>query len=127
MIPAIVVGLCLIIAAAVFAIVGDLLRTAGDEPASVALTRLQRDLADQGTRVGELKATVDELRAANQSLAARIAAIEARPIAVPSPATTQPGPLDWPATLPPPDGQGGAVEGGVDQFGGTAPRRRPRA
>ncbi len=92
-----VIGASLVLAAVVFALVGEVLRGAGDTATEAGLARLEREAAERDRRIGELEAGVAALRRDRDALAERLAA--APPAAVPVPDL---------AALP------------ADQFGGTA-------
>jgi hypothetical protein len=95
---AVVIGASLVLAAVAFALVGELLRGAGDTPTQTALARLDRELDDQAARIGALEQAVEGLRRDRDALNERLSAGEATPPPVPDI-----------AALP------------ADQFGGTAP------
>jgi hypothetical protein len=94
-----VIGGSLILAAAVFALVGELLRGAEDAVREGAVAALQRELADQAAEVRVLRGEVEALRA-------EMSAMQAGGVAAAAPAAPVPAPE---ATF------------GLDQFGGVAP------
>lgn len=96
LIAALVIGISVILAAAVFALVGALLRGAGEAGPEAAIARLERELADQGAAIVTLRGELRALRDAQDAPGARAAA----PAEVAAPEL---------AALP------------TDQFGGTAP------
>jgi hypothetical protein len=119
-----VIGASLVLAAAVFAFVSDLLRTSGDEPAAVAIARLEREAGGLRRQVEDLRAELSELTNALEEVKRRQeqAAAAPPPDAAPA-ATEQPPPLPWPPVIAPETEPGsGSTGGGLDQFGGLAPQ-----
>jgi hypothetical protein len=95
---AVVIGASLVLAAVAFALVGELLRGAGDTPIQAKLASFQRELDDQAARIGALEQAVEGLRRDRDALNERLSTGEAAAPPVPDI-----------AALP------------ADQFGGTAP------
>jgi D-alanyl-D-alanine carboxypeptidase len=98
----VVIGASLVLAAVAFALVGELLRGAGDSPTETALARLGRDLDAQAARIGALEQAVEALQRDRDALNDRLAAAVDAPRPAPARAPTV-------AALP------------ADQFGGAAP------
>jgi hypothetical protein len=96
LLAALVVGVSLVLAAAVFAMVGELLRDAGGRGAEETIARLERERADQERELASLRSELATLTAEVERLRARPAAEPA--VAVPDIAAL-----------------------GRDQFGGDAP------
>jgi hypothetical protein len=94
---ALVIGASLVLAAAVFALVGALLRDAGGSATEAALARLGQQIEERDARIAGLEAELAGVTRERDELRERAAAA---PAAVPVPVIT-----DLPA----------------DQFGGTAP------
>jgi hypothetical protein len=99
LLSALVIGASLILAAVAFALVGGLLRGAGDTGPEAMLARLQRDLDAQSGRIAAVEQANDRLQHDLDALNDRLETAAAAPAAAPP----------VPATLP------------TDQFGGTAP------
>jgi hypothetical protein len=95
---AVVIGASLVLAAVVFALVGEVLRGAGDTATEAALERLEGRAEAQEARIVTLEAGLDALRRDRDALAERLAA-------APAPAGV---PVSDIAAMP------------ADQFGGTA-------
>ncbi|MQW95974.1 M15 family metallopeptidase [Sinorhizobium fredii] len=104
-IAAVVIGMSIILAAATFAFVADLLRNAEPDPNAAKIDRLTEQLARQD---GEVQALRTELNALKRELSELAAAPRPEP-ALP----TQPA--------PPPDQPPTEQSFSVDQFGGMAP------
>ena len=100
-IGALVIGASLVVAAVVFALVGEVLRGAGGTATDAALQRLERETTDQASRIAALEAETKALRRDLGTLGDRLAA---------APAASGPPsvPLSDIAALP------------SDQFGGSA-------
>jgi hypothetical protein len=97
-IGAVVIGASLVLAAVVFALVGELLRSAGQTETQGTLARLERQVGEQAERLARLEGEIGEVRREAEALGERVAA-------------------GTPATLPVPEI--GALPS--DQFGGDAP------
>jgi hypothetical protein len=98
----VVIGASLVLAAVAFALVGELLRGAGDSPTETALARLGRDLDGQAARIGALEQAVEALQRDRDALNERLAAATSAPVPAPARSPVIAG-------LP------------TDQFGGAAP------
>lgn len=97
---AVVIGASLVLAAVAFALVGGLLRNAGDTGPEAMLARVNRDLAAQGARIDAVEQAVEELRRDLDGINDRMATLSSAPT---------------PTAIPVPQQQP------QDQFGGTAP------
>ena len=97
-----VIGASVVLAAAVFALVGAVLRDAGGSATEAALARLGDDIATRDARIADLEAERDVLARERDSLRDQLAAASAAAARAPVPASPS-------AALP------------TDQFGGTAP------
>lgn len=82
-IGAAVIGASLILAAAVFALVGELLRGAGDTETEAAIARLERRLEEQTGQTARLEEELATLRRETEALGERVAA--GAPAAAPVP------------------------------------------
>ncbi|HVH03342.1 MAG TPA: M15 family metallopeptidase [Amaricoccus sp.] len=97
-----VIGASVVLAAAVFALVGAVLRDAGGSATEAALARLGDAIATRDGRIADLEAERDALARERDSLRDQLAAASAAAARAPVPASPS-------AALP------------TDQFGGTAP------
>ncbi len=97
-----VIGASIIVAAALFALVGGVLRDAGGAATEAALERLGNEIAARDARISALEVERDALARERDALRDRLAAMPAPP------RSPDPAPAAG-AALP------------VDQFGGTAP------
>jgi D-alanyl-D-alanine carboxypeptidase len=101
LLSAVVIGASIVLAAVAFALVGGLLRGAGDTGAEAMLARVNRDLDAQGARVAAVEQAVEGLHHDVDGLNERLATMATAPVA------------SVPAAAPP------AMP--ADQFGGAAP------
>ena len=100
LLSALVIGASLILAAVAFALVGGLLRGAGDTGPEAMLARMQRDLDAQSARIAAVEQANDRLQHDLDAVNERLETAAAAPPAAAPPV---------PAALP------------TDQFGGAAP------
>ena len=97
---AVVIGASLVLAAVAFALVGGLLRNAGDTGPEAMLARVNRDLDAQSARIAAVEQAVEALRRDLDGINDRLATLASAPT---------PAAIPVPQRLP------------QDQFGGVAP------
>jgi D-alanyl-D-alanine carboxypeptidase len=113
-IAAVVIGLSIILAAAVFAFVGELLRSTEVDPNTGKIDRLAQEVAEQGREIETLRSELNALERKMTELAEapRSEPVPARPPFMPPLRST---PSDQASTPP-------AQVSSTDQFGGMAPQ-----
>jgi hypothetical protein len=114
MLAAAVIGFSLVVAAGIFALVTDLLRTTDDTAASLVSARMERTLSRQQRDLEALRADLEDLRSEMDRIRTLVEELRRRPPVVIAPPPPAPAATD-PQTPP------SAFPAGVDQFGGNAP------
>ncbi|WP_244564509.1 M15 family metallopeptidase [Rhizobium sullae] len=111
-IAAVVIGMSVILAAAVFAFVGDLLRDTDRDPNAGRIDRLTQQFAQQDREIQSLRAELNSVKRKVTELEGKVKELAEAPRAEPVPPST--------AVAPPP-GEPLSQQLFFDQFGGMAP------
>ena len=113
-IAAVVIGMSIILAAIIFAFVGNLLQDTERDPNAGKIDRLTQQLAQQDSEIRGLRSELNGLKGQMADVGGRVTELEKAPRA--EPVRTEP------VTNPPAVQQAGPSPLFTDQFGGMAPR-----
>lgn len=113
-IAAVVIGMSIILAAIIFAFVGNLLQDTERDPNAGKIDRLTQQLAQQDSEIRGLRSELNGLKGQMADVGGRVTELEKAPRAEPVPTE--------PVTNPPAVQQAGPSPLFTDQFGGMAPR-----
>ncbi|WP_244914881.1 M15 family metallopeptidase [Rhizobium sullae] len=112
-IAAVVIGMSVILAAAVFAFVGDLLRDTDRDPNAGRIDRLTQQFAQQDREIQSLRAELNSVKRKVTELEGKVKELAEAPRPEPVPPST--------AVSPPPGEPLSQQSFSIDQFGGMAP------